>query len=151
MSVRLKKEYVEKFNKSDSFVQLTEKDRGELKNHIAPLVASTEKDEYAKRFDNFMYGFMIAYIEHLPTRAYMKNQLCQTAALLEKKANIPQIQQKINLIKDIQTDDFWQDICSRPFPPATPKTIALWAGYEFNCTFIISLSTCSCITVSDFI
>lgn len=110
MSVRLKKEYVEKFNKADSFVQLTEKDRGELKNHIAPLVSSTEKDEYAKRFDNFMYGFMIADIEHLPTRAHMKNQLCRTAALLEKKAHIPQIQQKINLIKDIQSDDFWQDM-----------------------------------------
>lgn len=57
MSVRLKKEYVEKFNKADSFGKLTEKDRGELKNHIAPLIVSTEKDEYAKRFDNFMYGF----------------------------------------------------------------------------------------------
>lgn len=110
MSVRLKKEYVEKFNKAGSLAQLNDKDRGELKNHIAPLVESTEKDEYAKRFDNFMYGFMIADIEHLPTRAHMKNQLCQTAALLEKKANIPQIQQKINIIKDIQSDDFWQDI-----------------------------------------
>lgn len=43
LSVRLRKEFVEKFNKADSFDLLTEMDRGELKNHIAPLVASTEK------------------------------------------------------------------------------------------------------------
>ena len=110
LSVRLRKEFVEKFNKADSFDLLTEMDRGELKNHIAPLVASIEKDEFAKRFDNFMYGFMIAYTDNLPTRSYMKNQLFQTAAMLEKRANIPQVQQKIKLIKDIQEDTFWQDM-----------------------------------------
>lgn len=30
--------------------------------------------------------------------------------MLEKRANIPQVQQKIKLIKDIQEDTFWQDM-----------------------------------------
>jgi len=110
MSVRLKKEYVEKFREVQKFDDLSEMDRGELKKYIAPLISSTDKDEFAKRFDNFMYGIMIANIEHLNTMSYMKNQLRKTAAALQKKNAIPQIQEKMQLIKDIQTDEFWQDI-----------------------------------------
>lgn len=110
VSVRLKKEYVEKFKKADSFAALSEMDKYELTTHIAPLITSNDTDEFAKRFDNFMYGIMLANMEQLPAMNHMKKRLCNTASLLEKKANIPQIQQKIQLIKDIQTDVFWQDI-----------------------------------------
>jgi type I restriction enzyme R subunit len=41
---------------------------------------------------------------------YLRKQFCLTAELLEKKATIPQVQQKITLIKDIQTDTFWENI-----------------------------------------
>lgn len=110
VSVRLKKEYVEKFKKSDSFAALSEMDKYELTTHIAPLITSNDTDEFAKRFDNFIYGIMLANMEQLPAMNHMKKRLCNTASLLEKKANIPQIQQKIQLIRDIQTDVFWQDI-----------------------------------------
>lgn len=57
-----------------------------------------------------MYGFMLAHMEQMPTLKYMKGQLIITAELLEKKAAIPQIQQKITLIKDIQNDTFWDNM-----------------------------------------
>jgi type I restriction enzyme R subunit len=101
---------VEKFRHKDSFNSLSEMDKYELTKFIAPLITSTDTDEYAKRFDNFMYGFMLANIEQLPTMKYMKGQLVLTAELLEKKAAIPQIQHNITLIKDIQTDDFWDNM-----------------------------------------
>lgn len=41
---------------------------------------------------------------------YLKTQFCLTAELLEKKAVIPQVNQKLTLIKDIQTDTFWENI-----------------------------------------
>ena len=110
VSVRLQKQYVEKFRHKDSFNLLSEMDKYELTKFIAPLITSTDTDEYAKRFDNFMYGFMLANIEQLPTMNYMKGQLLLTAELLEKKAAIPQIQQKMTLIKEIQTDDFWDNM-----------------------------------------
>ena len=110
VSVRLQKQYVEKFRHKDSFNVLSDMDKYELTKYIAPLITSTDTDEYAKRFDNFMYGMMLANIEQLPTMGYLKQQLVLTAELLEKKATIPQVQQKITLIKDIQTDDFWKNI-----------------------------------------
>ena len=110
VSVRLKKEYVEKFNKADSFTLLSDMDKYELTKYIAPLITSKDSDEFAKRFDNFMYGLMLADIEQLPALKYMRSQLCTTAELLEKKAAIPQVKQKMKLIKDIQSDEFWENI-----------------------------------------
>ena len=71
------------------------------------MVHLDDTDEAAKRFDNFMYGLMIAHLEGMPSFKYAKSQLCNTAVLLEKKAAIPQIKAKIDLIKKINTDEFW--------------------------------------------
>lgn len=107
ISVKLKRQYVEKYKKKDAFAILSEGDKSELLKEIAPLVYLEEKDEAAKRFDNFMYGLMIAHLEGLPGFKYAKRQLCGTAALLEKKSTIPQIQAKMDFIKQINTDEFW--------------------------------------------
>ena len=110
VSVRLQKQYVEKFRQKDSFNMLSDMDKYELTKYIAPLITTTDTDEYAKRFDNFMYGMMLANIEQLPTMGYMRQQLVLTAELLEKKSAIPQVQQKMALIQDVQTDVFWESI-----------------------------------------
>lgn len=110
VSVRLKTEYVEKFRKADSWQALSDIDRYELEKHIAALITTIDTDEFAKRFDNFMYCMMLANIDKLPTMNYLKNQLCLTVELLERKSTIPQIKQKLTLIKDIQTDTFWKNI-----------------------------------------
>lgn len=110
VSVRLKREYVEKFQKADSFVSLSEMDKHDLTKHIAPLVVFKDTDEFAKRFDNFMYGLMLSHMEQLPTMRYLKEQLVTTAGLLETKSAIPQVQKKMQLIREVQTDDFWKDI-----------------------------------------
>ena len=110
VSVRLKLEYVEKYKKPEKWAALSDMDCYELEKHIAPLIASRDTDEFAKRFDNFMYGMMLANIKQIPTMKHLKKQLVDTAELLEKKATIPQIQKKLPLIRDIQTDAFWKDI-----------------------------------------
>lgn len=110
VSVRLKMEYVEKYRKAESWTLLSDINVLELEKHIAALIRNNDTDEFAKRFDNFMYGIMLANIDKLPTMTYLKSQLCFTTEALEKKVSIPQIQQKLTLIKDVQTDVFWQNI-----------------------------------------
>ena len=107
LSVRLEQKYVEKYKDVKRFSNINETQKGELISHIAPLVYYEEKDEYALRFDNFMLGLMIAHIDKLPAFKHAKNELCNTAMQLEKKATIPQVQNKMSLIKSINTDDFW--------------------------------------------
>lgn len=110
VSVRLQKEHVEKFKVYENFASLSEMDKHNLTKYIAPLVMLNDTDEFAKRFDNFMYGMIIADMESLSSMSKMKNQLQNTAALLQKQVHIPQVQQKMQLIKDIQTDVFWQGV-----------------------------------------
>ena len=107
ISVKLRIQYVEKYKKRDVFLSLNEGDKGELLTQIAPLVQSEENDEFAKRFDNFMYGLILAHIEQLSAFQYAKKQLCDTASLLERKATIPQIKEKLPLLQEIRTDAFW--------------------------------------------
>ena len=107
ISVKLRMQYVEKYKKQDAFLSISEGDKGELLTQIAPLVQSEETDEFAKRFDNFMYGLMLAHIEQMPAFKFAKKQLCDTASLLERKANIPQIKEKLPLLQEIHTDVFW--------------------------------------------
>lgn len=110
VSVRLKTEYVEKYKKPKNWTALSDLNVLELERQVAPLIQNYDTDEFAKRFDNFMYGLMLANIDKLPTMAYLKKQLCLTAESLEKKATIPQIQKKLTQIKEVQTEEFWKDI-----------------------------------------
>lgn len=106
--VRLKRRYVEAYNSKEAFQYLSSEAVGELCKEIAPLVYNEEQDEYAKRFDNFMYGLMIAFIEKRNSFNACKNQLTKTAEMLEGKSGIPQVKNKLPEIKLIQSDEYWK-------------------------------------------
>ena len=64
--------------------------------HIAPLVHLNDEDELAKRFDNFMYGLMLASMEQMPSFKRAKKVLCEIAGLLSRKISIPQVKEKLD-------------------------------------------------------
>ena len=66
IAVKLRLQYVEKYKKEEVYVSLSEGDKAELLQYIAPLVRNNDDDELAKRFDNFMYGLMLAFTEQMP-------------------------------------------------------------------------------------
>lgn len=107
VSVRLHKQYVEKYKDIQAFSYISEGDKGELISQLAPIVTMQDTDECAKRFDNFMYGLMIANMEQMPSFQHAKKQLQDVAVLLEKKFSIPQVKEKLDIIKEINTDPFW--------------------------------------------
>lgn len=108
ISVKLKLKYVEIYKKDSAFDSISEGDKGELIQHIAPIVRLEDDDELAKRFDSLMYGLILASIEDLSNFSRSKGQLCNVASLLEKKANIPQVKERLSIIKEINTDEFWK-------------------------------------------
>lgn len=107
ITVKLNIRYVEKYRDPAAFSSLSEGDKQELLEHVAPIVCMDDLDEFAKRFDNFMYGLMLAAMEQKPSFKYARKQLCGIAASLERKANIPQVSAKLPMIREIQKDDFW--------------------------------------------
>ncbi len=108
ISVKLKLRYVEKYKKEDAFNSLSEGDKGELIQHIAPIVSLEDQDELTKRFDNLMYGIILAYVEEMSSFKPAQRQLRNIATLLEKKTNIPQVREKLPIIKEINTEEFWE-------------------------------------------
>ena len=105
--VKLRLEYVERYKNKDNFKLLNDITVGELIKQIAPMVYNVEKDELAKQFDNFMYGLMLANINGLKTFNTAKNKLKRVGLALEKAVSIPQVKAKLPLIKEINTDEYW--------------------------------------------
>lgn len=108
ISVKMQLQYIEKYKSADAFVSLSDSDKHNLVAFLAPIVYMDDTDEFAKRFDNFMYGLMIAQIEGLPQFKKGKRELVTVCANLSKRATIPQIKEKLQLINTISTDEFWQ-------------------------------------------
>ncbi len=107
-SVKLKRQYVEKYKEKSAFDDISEGDKGELIEQLAQLVFLKDDDEFAKRFDNFMYGLMLASVEKQPSFKKTKKELCNIASLLEKKVSIPQVKEQLAIIQDVNTDEFWE-------------------------------------------
>ena len=107
VSVRLNLRWVEKFKLAEAYAHIGESDKSGLLRHVAPLVYSDEDDEFAKRFDNFMYGLILAKMEKSPAFRRAKQQFCSLAAELERKAAVPQVAEKLDFIREAQTEEFW--------------------------------------------
>jgi len=108
VSVKLKLEYVEKYKHQAVFVCLTDTDKHNLITHLAPLVYMDEPDEYAKRFDNLMYGLMLGMLEGTPQYRRNRKELAQICEVLTSRATIQQVKEKLELIQTVRSESFWQ-------------------------------------------
>jgi type I restriction enzyme R subunit len=107
IAVQLELRYVEKFKEKAAFICLLEQDSHDLSHQLAPLVYMDDNDEYAKRFDNLMYGLILAQMDTLPSFKRAKTQICNIMNSLEKRITIPKIKEKLPLIQSVTTDEFW--------------------------------------------
>ena len=108
--VQLALKHVEKFKKPEAFICLSELDQQELTEHIAPLVHFDDPDAMALRFDNFIYGFILNVLDESPLVRRDMARLVTTARLLEKKSSIPQVAEKLPLLRQISDPALWKDI-----------------------------------------
>jgi len=110
VSVKLQLQYVEKYKDKRAFVCLSDLDKRDVVQYLAPLVYQEDVDEAAKGFDNLMYGMMLAQLEGRPQFQKAKGQLIRIGVTLAKRCmTLPQVKQKRELIQTIQTDEFWEN------------------------------------------
>ena len=110
ISVRLQLRYIEKYKEEDAFTYISDLDKHDLITYIAPIVYMDDKDEYAKGFDNLMYGLMISQIEGTKMFKRGQKQLINNCLLLSKRATIPQVKGKLETINTVCTDEFWDAV-----------------------------------------
>ncbi|MCS6123378.1 DEAD/DEAH box helicase family protein [Shewanella baltica] len=115
--VRPKRQAVEPFLNRQHWNDIDDTKFTELESHVSALPTEAEafnQDEQpnnlSNRFDNIILTMQLALLEKGLVPEQSRLRIMEFAQLLEEKANIPAIQAQLQLLQDIQTHEFWQDI-----------------------------------------
>jgi len=109
--VRPKRRLVEKFQKPDAWAKLGLEDRSELVEIIAGLPSSLGDDDIAaKQFDLLILKAQLALLQTDTSFEGYSKRIRELASLLEELRNVPMVAAEMELILEVQTDQYWQDI-----------------------------------------
>jgi type I restriction enzyme R subunit len=109
--VRPKRRLVEKFAKPEAWTQLGPDEQRELLAEVAALPNELPpEDEEAKRFDLVVLKLELALLGVEPSFERLRDQVKSVAGLLEEKSAIPMVRDRMTLIQDVQSDEWWQDV-----------------------------------------
>jgi type I restriction enzyme, R subunit len=109
--VRPKRKYVEQYSEAKAWQKLGIEQQIEVADHLAGLPSElTDEDQDAKQFDLLMLRLQLAILRHEPSYERLRKQVVEIAGLLEEQSSIPMVQQQIELIQEIQSDEFWQGV-----------------------------------------
>ncbi|MFN9692647.1 MAG: DEAD/DEAH box helicase family protein [Synechococcaceae cyanobacterium] len=113
--VRPHLQLVERFRQNEPWGSLTSDDHEALRITLAPLPSAYaeqqgDTDADARRFDLLLYTLQLTLLRKEPRFARLQKQLRDLATQLEARANIPQVAGELELIRDLTTDEWWQDV-----------------------------------------
>ena len=108
VSVRLRREYVERYRNPKSFEHLSDIDVHDLTDEVAPLAHYDDEDEYALRFDSLMYGLMVSSAKGRNISRY-KAKIHATAMQLKERMTIPQVKAQEEKIRQVANNPDYLD------------------------------------------
>ncbi len=109
--VRPKRRLVERYAKAQAWTTLSREALSELAQEVAGLPSELEMEtEEAKRFDLLLLNLQLALLRSEPAFERLHDQVRSIADLLEEKAAIPMIRERMPLIQDVQTEEWWQGV-----------------------------------------
>ncbi len=109
--VRPKRRAVEKYAKPEAWMRLSGEALAELSREVAGLPSELEPEpEEAKRFDLLVLNLQLALLRSELGFERLRDQVKALAGLLEEKSAIPMVRAQMELIADVQTDEWWQDV-----------------------------------------
>ncbi len=109
--VRPKRQYVESWRVTERWERLADDERHELLQHVAdlPTERATE-DEEVKRFDLMVFSCELALLRSENRFEKLREKIKEIAEALEAQSTIPMIAAELDLIQELQTDAWWQDV-----------------------------------------
>jgi type I restriction enzyme R subunit len=109
--VRSQLRYVTAYSNKSKWLDLSKSDIQEVNSHLSHLQpASKGDDELARRFDMLVLVYQIVLLTGSSDTAKYIGKIYSTATALERKDNIPQVAFHLPLIKEAQTDHYWETI-----------------------------------------
>ena len=110
IDVRAHLQTIEPYREREAWVCLSELDVAELKG-IAHLLPRPKENEAAKKFDVLMLYLQLEQVDSTVKADNSRASVIKIAQLLEKKATIPAVRERMETIKEVQTAVFW-DHCT---------------------------------------
>jgi type I restriction enzyme, R subunit len=108
--VRPHLELVERFRQPEPWDDLSVGDLAALADRVASLPSEVEPEhEDTRRFDVLLLNTQLAALKGEPFERE-RQKIVQIAGLLEGQQSIPAIKQQLELILDVQHDDWWTDV-----------------------------------------
>jgi type I restriction enzyme R subunit len=109
--VRPHRLYVERFSEKESWNSIAAEDLDQLRHNLARLPTELPSDEEtAKQFDLLILRLQLALLNATGDFPRWQNQLREIAGQLEEKVTIPAVGDQIELIREIQDDEYWVGI-----------------------------------------
>lgn len=110
IDVRAHLQTIEPYREREAWVCLSDLDVAELKG-IAHLLPRPKENEAAKKFDVLMLYLQLEQVDSTVKADNSRASVIKVAQLLEKKATIPAVRERMETIKEVQTAAFW-DHCT---------------------------------------
>lgn len=109
--VRPHRKEVEKYREAATWEELGPDEFEELDFVLAGLPNELDpEDETARRFDLLMLKLQLAMLASDKSFSKLRDQVIEIASRLEEKQTIPMVNDQLELIFDLQQDEYWTDI-----------------------------------------
>lgn len=109
IDVRLQLKAVETYSNSEAMVCLTLGDVMVMKGNISPLFKNATVDASALKFDALVLKSQLALVDETVNSASSERKITDIAAYLkEKKASIPQVMAKMEVLNEVSSVHFWE-------------------------------------------
>lgn len=109
--VRAKRRAVEAFQDEKNWTVLDLDARITLETDVAGLLSAFKDDALpAKQFDLLLLNAQLCLLRGESGFAALQARIIRFASALERLSNVPAVARELELILEIQTDDFWKDI-----------------------------------------
>lgn len=102
---------IEQFRESAAWATLGPAEVATLGHEVAGLPSELPSEpEEAKRFDLLLLYVELAVLRAEPSFARLSEQVRTIAGLLEERSSIPMVNAQLELIHDVQTDEWWRNV-----------------------------------------
>jgi type I restriction enzyme R subunit len=130
--VRPKRKLVEKYADAAAWEKLDVEERNELVGDVAGLPSELiDEDQEAKQFDLLMLRLQLGLLRHEHSFTRWSEEVRDIAGKLEEAASIPMVRAALELIIELQTDDYWQDITTPMLEDVRKRLdILRWADHS---------------------
>lgn len=108
--VRKQRQSVETYADRKNWESLNDQDIDVLDGKISGLPSVDEDDEFARRFDLLILNLQIALMKKNSAQENYINKVKKLASGLESKSAIPAVKAEMELILELQEDEWWQDV-----------------------------------------